>query len=337
VKLLILGGTKFLGRAAVEAALARGHEVTLFNRGRTSAELFPEAEKLRGDRDGDLSALEGREWDAVIDPSGFVPRVVRASAELLRDRVGHYVFVSSISVYREPYRPGFDEGAPVFEVEPKTESVEEEYAELKAACERVLAEVVPEAHASVRSGLIVGPHDPTGRFTYWPLRVAAGGEVLAPAPPERRVQFVDVRDLGGWLVRMAEERTTGTFNAVRPAEPFGDLLEVCRGVGGSDARFVWADEPFLLEHGVGQWMELPLWLAGADAAFLEADVSRAVAAGLRFRPVEETVAATLAWARETGAPLVGTDRRGAAGMNPEREAELLAAWRSRRAAEDRYS
>ncbi|HEX3267758.1 MAG TPA: hypothetical protein VHQ98_07240 [Gaiellaceae bacterium] len=329
MRLLVLGGTKFLGRAAVESALERGHEVTLFNRGETNPELFPESEKLRGDRDGDLSALEGREWDAVIDPSGFVPRVLRASAELLRDSVGHYVFVSSISVYREPYEPDFDESAPVFEVEPRTEEVLEEYAELKAACERLLTQVLPGSHTSVRAGLIVGPHDPTGRFTYWPLRVAQGGDVLAPAPPTRRVQFVDARDLGAWLVQLAEERTAGTFNAVRPAEPFGDLLEVCREVSGSDARFVWVDEPFLLEREVGQWMELPLWLAGAEAAFIQADVSRAVAAGLRFRPVAETVADTLAWSRETGAPLVAeTDRLGAAGMQPAREAELLGAWRA---------
>jgi 2'-hydroxyisoflavone reductase len=304
--------------------------VTLFNRGETNAELYPETEKLRGDRDGGLTALEGREWDAVIDPSGFVPRLVRDSAELLRDSVGHYVFVSSISVYREPYVADFDEDAPVFEDEPTTEEVLEEYAQLKAACERVLAEVLPDAHASVRAGLIVGPHDPSGRFTYWPLRVAAGGDVLAPGPPERKVQFVDVRDLGEWMVHVAEKRIPGTFNAVRPAEPFGELLEVCRDVSGSDARFVWMDESFLLDREVGQWMELPLWLAGEEVPFLQADVSRAVAAGLRFRPVDETVADTLAWARETGAPLVAeSDRLGAAGMRPDREAELVGAWQSR--------
>jgi 2'-hydroxyisoflavone reductase len=330
MRLLVLGGTKFLGRAAVESALRRGHEVTLFNRGETNAELFPEAEKLRGDRDGGLTVLEGREWDAVIDPSGFVPRLVRDSAELLRDAAGHYVFISSISVYREPYVADFDESAPVFEDEPKTEEVLEEYAQLKAACERVMTEVLPNAHASVRAGLIVGPHDPSGRFTYWPLRVEAGGDVLAPGPPERKVQFVDVRDLGEWLVRLAEERIPGAFNAVRPAEPFGELLEVCREVSGSDARFVWMDESFLLDREVGQWMELPLWLAAEEAPFLQADVSRAVAAGLQFRPVSETVADTLAWARETGAPLVAeSDRLGAAGMRPERETELVGAWRGR--------
>jgi 2'-hydroxyisoflavone reductase len=330
VRLLVLGGTAFLGRAAVEAALALGHEVTLFNRGQTNPQLFPETERLLGDRDGDLAALEGREWDAVIDPSGFAPRIVRASAELLRGSVGHYVFISSISVYREPYEPDFDETAPVFEVdELRSERVEEHYAELKAACERVVGEVMPETHTNVRAGLIVGPNDPTGRFTYWPLRMAAGGDVLAPAPPERMVQFVDARDLGAWLVRLAEERTAGTFNAVRPAAPFGELLEVCRQVSGSDAGLVWVDQSFLLRRDVSPWMELPLWLAGAEAPFLHANVSRAVAAGLRFRPVEETVADTLAWARQTGARLVTTGRHGAAGMESERETDLLDAWHAR--------
>ena len=330
MKLLVLGGTKFLGRAAVDAALARGHEVTLFNRGETNPELFPETEKLRGDRDGGLAALEGREWDAVIDPSGFVPRVVRASAELLRGAVGHYVFVSSASVYREPYEAGYDEGAPVFEDEPTTEDVHAEYPQLKSACERVLEEVLPGAHASVRAGLIVGRNDETGRFTYWPLRVATGGEVLAPGSPDRAVQFIDVRDLGEWLVEAAERRAGGAFNAVRPAEPFGELLEACSEVSGSDAQVVWVDDAFLLERDVGQWMELPLWLAGDEEPFLQADVSRAVVAGLRFRSVADTVADTLAWARETGAQLVTNGHRmGAAGMDPTREAELLAAWRER--------
>src|SRR5947207_10572978 len=203
MRLLVLGGTKFLGRAAVEAALARGHDVTLFNRGQTNPELFPEAEKLRGDRDDPktLCVLEGREWDAVIDPSGYVPRVVRAGAELLRGSVGHYVFVSSGSVYAEPYVPGYDETAPTVELEnPESEDVIGDYGALKAACERVVGEVFPDASTNVRAGLIVGPHDQSGRFTYWPLRISLGGPVLAPAPPEQLVQFVDVRDLGAWLV-----------------------------------------------------------------------------------------------------------------------------------------
>lgn len=335
MRLLILGGTKFLGRAAAEAALARGHEVTLFNRGRTNPELFPEAERLRGDRDGDLSALEGREWDAVIDPSGFVPRVVRASAALLRDAVGHYLYVSSISVYSQPQEPGFDESAPLIELEdPEREDYlgsAEAYGGLKALCEQVVAQTYAGAHANVRAGLIVGPQDPTGRFTYWPLRVAAGGDVLAPDGPDRVVQIVDVRDLGEWLVRLGEDRTSGTFNATGPDRPLtmGELLEACNGVGDAGAEIVWVDEPFLFEHGVGVWMELPLWVPQDDEWFQQADISRALSAGLRFRPIEETVRDTLAWARQSGASLVTSGNTGAAGMAPEREAALLAAWRSR--------
>jgi len=321
VRLLVLGGTKFLGRAAVEAALERGHEVTLFNRGETNPDLFPKAEKLRGDRDGDLSALEGREWDAVIDPSGFVPRVVRASAELLRAS-GHYLFVSSGSVYAEPYTPGYDESAPTVQLEdPDSEEVLEDYGALKAACEDVVREAFPEAHTNVRAGLIVGPHDGSGRFTYWPLRIAAGGEALAPAPPERLVQFIDVRDLGAWLVTACEKRVTGTFNVTGEPVELADILAACPG----DAKVVWVEEEFLLEQGVGPWMELPLWVPRSEEAFLQMSVAKAMAAGLRLRPLEETARDTLAWARETGAQLVTETQYGTAGLDPAREAELLRA------------
>jgi 2'-hydroxyisoflavone reductase len=333
VRLLILGGTKFLGRAAAEAALARGHELTLFTRGRTNPGLFPEAEHLRGDRDGDLRALEGGTWDAVIDPSGYVPRVVRASADLLGDAVGHYVFVSSISAYAPPFAPGFDETMPTLG-EPKGEEVMEEYGELKAACERTLEAALPGRAAWIRAGLIVGPHDPTDRFTYWPRRVAAGGTVLAPGRPDRPVQFVDVRDLGEWLVHVAESRIAGAYTATGPVPPLtlGGLLDACRRASGSDAEFVWVDEPFLLEREVGPWMELPLWIPESDeeaAHMQEADVSRAVAAGLRFRPVEETARDTLAWAEaagDTAAPLASGLSIGKAGMEPARERELLEEW-----------
>jgi 2'-hydroxyisoflavone reductase len=337
VRLLVLGGTKFLGRATVEAALERGHEVTLFNRGETNPELFPEAEKLRGDRDGDLSALEGREWDTVIDPSGFVPRLVRASAEALRGSVGQYVFVSSISVYDELGEPGFDETARTVMLDDPT--IEDyltmgqvnTYGGLKALCEEVVRELFPDEHAVVRPGLIVGPHDPSGRFTYWPLRLAGGGDVLAPGDPTRQVQIVDVRDLADWMLRLAEDGTTGTFNATGPDRPLtmGELLETCAEVGGAEARLVWVDEPFLLDQEVGAWMELPLWVSQADTWFLGADVSRAVAAGLRFRSLEETVRDTLAWARQSGAGLVTPGQVGSAGLDPQREAELLEAWSRR--------
>lgn len=324
MRLLVLGGTKFLGRAAVDEALRRGHEVTLFNRGQTNAGLYPEAEHLQGDRDGGLGALRGREWDAVIDPSGYVPRVVRASAELLRDAAGHYVFVSSVSVYRDFSRAHFDETAPRIELEdPAVEEVMEHYGGLKALCEDVVAETFPGRFANVRAGLIVGPHDPTDRFTYWPVRVDRGGEVLAPGRASRPVEFVDARDLGAWLVTVAEQRTSGAFNATCDGLTLGEVLETCRSVSGSDASFTWVDEPFLLERDVGQWMELPLWIAESDpewAHMQEADVSRALAAGLTFRPLEETVRDTLAWA--------GTKDGWAddVGLRPDRERELLAEW-----------
>jgi 2'-hydroxyisoflavone reductase len=334
----VLGGTKFLGRAVAEAALARGHELTLFNRGRTNANLFPEAEHLRGDRDGDLRALESGSWDAAVDPSGYVPRVVRASVELLADAVEHYVFVSSISAYARPFAPGFDEGAPLDELDdPRTEDVQTHYGGLKVLCERVVEDVLPGRCASVRAGLIVGPHDPTDRFTYWVRRVAQGGTVLAPGRPDRPVQFVDVRDLGDWIVRLAEDRVGGTFNATGPVPSvtIGEVLETSRRAAGVDADVVWVDEGFLLEREVGPWLELPLWLPESDAAHAhmqEADVSRALAAGLRFRPLEETVRDTLDWARavgETTAPLASGAEFPPAGMEPERERELLAAWASR--------
>jgi nucleoside-diphosphate-sugar epimerase len=326
MKLLVLGGTKFLGRAAVEAALARGDEVTLFNRGETNPELFPEVEKLRGDRDGNLSALEGRKWDAAIDPSGFVPRLVRDSAELLRGSVGHYLFVSSASVYAEPYVAGFDESAPVREPEWESEEVMAHYGELKVACEEVVREVFPDAHTNVRAGLIVGPTDPTGRYTYWPLRVDAGGEMLAPAPPDRLIQFVDVRDLGAWLVEACASGATGAFNATSEPLTFANMLAAC-----GDPDVTWVDEDFLLGQGVEPWSDLPLWLAGSDEPFLQMSVARALAAGLRIRPAEETARDTLAWAKESGEQLVTDrgERAGRAGLDPAREAELLAAWRER--------
>jgi 2'-hydroxyisoflavone reductase len=320
VKLLVLGGTKFLGRHAVDAALAGGHEVTIFTRGQTNPELFPEAEHLHGDRDGDLGALAGRTWDGVVDTSGYVPRIVRQSAELLRDAVGRYVFVSSISVYADFSGP-ITEATPVAELEdPDTEEILESYGALKAACERVVEEAYGDRSARVRAGLIVGPYDPTDRFTYWPRRIAAGGDVLGPGEPGAPVQFVDARDLAAWLVRLALGGPGGVFNASGPAEPltFAELLDRARVAIGSDANVVWTEEQRVLDAGVQPWTELPLWLPGTDyAGMARADISRAVDAGLRFRPVEETVLDTLAWDRS-----VPGDRPTLAA---DKEAEILAA------------
>ena len=320
MKLLVLGGTKFVGRHLVEHALERGHDVTTFTRGRTNPGLFPHAEELHGDRDGDLGALARGRWDACVDTSGYVPRIVRRSAELLRDRVGHYTFVSSISAYADFSGP-VAEDDPVAKLEDET--VEEmgpefeNYGGLKALCERVVQEVYTDRALIVRPGLIVGPHDPTDRFTYWPRRLRDGGPILAPGPPERKVQFIDVRDLVAWMLDLIEQRRGGVFNATNDGVAWGELLR------GGD--IVWASDEFLLEHDVGQWMELPLWIADADLVGMhEADVSRAVAAGLTFRPVAETIRDTAEWDKVRA----GRDDRavtgvGGAGMAPERERELL--------------
>jgi 2'-hydroxyisoflavone reductase len=344
MKILILGGTKFLGRYVVEAALARGHEVTLFNRGQLNPELFPEVEKLRGDRDGGLDALKGRRWDAVVDPSGYSPRVVRDSARLLSDAAEHYTFVSSCSVYRDTSMPDVDENYPVGTISDErlreAEALKQSelttapffgeiYGPLKALCERAVEEEMPGRALHVRAGLIVGPHDYSDRFTYWPRRVAEGGEVLAPDNPERPMQIIDVRDLAAWMLDMTEARRAGTFNATGPGYrlTLGHLLDVCRGTTGSDARFVWVDEKFLLDAGVQQWMELPLWIDSSDEVnkyFMSVSVEKAVAAGLRFRPLSETVRDTLEWDLTRPAD---TERR--AGLAREKEREVLDAWQAR--------
>jgi 2'-hydroxyisoflavone reductase len=340
VKILILGGTVFVGRYLIEAALARGHEVTVFNRGRHDADVYPEVEKLRGDRAGDLAALRGRSWDAVIDTCGYVPNVVRASAGLLADSVRHYTFISSISVYTEPAR--VDETSPVGT--PTDEQVHEAekievtgrataatygalYGPLKAACEQAAEETMPDRVLTVRPGLIVGPHDYSDRFTYWVHRVAEGGEVLAPGRPGRPVQFIDVRDLAAWVILSIEANLTGIFNVKGPDYPLTmeRLLQECRTVSGSDAHFGWASERFLLESGVTPWSEMPLWVPEENEHHKQVDFSKALAAGLTFRPLAETVRDTLAWERTRPA-----DTRWRAGVNREREAELLRKWRSGR-------
>jgi 2'-hydroxyisoflavone reductase len=322
--LLILGGTRFLGRYLVEAAQEEGHGVTLFNRGLSGPDLFPEVETIKGDRDGDLSALRGRRWDAVIDTCGYVPRVVRASAGLLAEAVDHYTFVSSISVYSDGIGPGADESAPVEELEDPTveEVTGETYGGLKALCERAAGEEMPGRVLNVRPGLISGPHDPTDRFTYWPRRVADGGEVLAPDRPELQVQFIDVRDLAAWMVRMSAEQQTGTYNATGPDYELrmGKLLEECEAVSDGEAQIIWVSEEFLEESGVEPFTEMPLWVPREYAGMQAVDCGRAIAAGLTFRPVSQTVRDVLEW----DSTRVEADL--AAGLRPERERELLSAW-----------
>jgi 2'-hydroxyisoflavone reductase len=334
MKVLILGGTKFLGRHLAEAALARGHEVTLFNRGQSNPGLFREVEQLRGDRDGGLGALAGRRWDAVVDTSGYVPRVVGASAEALKDAVDTYVFISSQSVYKD-FSGDVNEDSPVGTLadEGVEEITGETYGPLKALSERAAHEAMPGRVMAVRAGLIVGPHDPTVRFSYWTARAARGGEVLAPGDPERPVQFIDARDLAAWVLVSAEARRAGVFNASGPDYrlTFGRFLEVCGEVGGAAARFTWVDEKFLLDRGVEPWGDLPLWLDSAAEShrnFFAADIRRALAAGLAFRPLAETVRDTLAWQQSgEAAPLKDGVRMPDTTLKPEREQELLAEWK----------
>jgi len=334
MRLLILGGTAFLGRHVVDCALARGHAVTVFNRGRTNPGLRPEVEEVRGDRDKDLSALVGRRWDSVIDTSGYVPRVVRASTELLIDS-SHYTFVSTISVYAD-FRAGPDETASVDQLpEPESENVQEHYGALKAACERVVEELFAARYLIVRPGLIVGPWDPTGRFTYWPLRMARGGDVLVPEPRDLRLQFIDVRDLADWIVRRAELQTVGVFNATGPLPrpTIEEVLEACRRLANPGARLHWVGARFLRDRGVDEFVELPLWVDDpAWAGFMDVDVSKAVSSSLTFRPIDQTVQDTLAWAR-ANPDWEPSRRQGVeipqAGLDPEREMQLLAEWKAR--------
>ncbi|MGV3720034.1 MAG: NAD-dependent epimerase/dehydratase family protein, partial [Actinomycetota bacterium] len=301
MELLILGGTIFLGRHLVELALERGHRVTLFNRGQHGAELFPEAEKLRGDRKTDLSALTGRSWDAAVDTCGYVPRVVRASAELLAERVAHYTFVSSISVYADLKQAGADERAPVETLDdPTVEEVSgETYGPLKALCEQAAEAALPGRTLNVRPGLIVGPHDPSHRFTYWPRRVAQGGEALAPGTPDAPVQNIDARALAAWMLTMIEARQAGVFNATGPdfRLSMGQTLETCRAISGSDARFTWVADEFLTAAGVAPYTEMPLWVPASEGGdgFSSVDCTAARKAGLTFRPLKDTVRDTLEW------------------------------------------
>jgi len=336
MRLLVLGGTVFLGRHVVETALARGDEVTLFNRGIHGAGLYPEVERLQGDRDGSLDALRGREWDAVVDTSGYFPRVVRRSAELLADAAAHYTFVSSGSVYADHSRPGTNERSATIELPPQEAeelSSPEAYGGFKAQCEAAVEAALPGRALCVRAGIVAGPYDPTNRFTDWVTRIARGGEVLAPEPRDQPVQVLDARDLCAWILRMAEGHGVGVYGAVGPVLTMEELLERVRSGVGGGAELVWAGERFLVNAGVEPFQDLPLWLAPsvdpAYAGFLAVDGSKALAAGLEPRPVEDTARDTLAWARsgEEAAPKDIGVSMPPAGLAPERERELLDAWR----------
>ena len=326
MRLLVIGGTVFLGRHIAEAALARGHELTLFNRGHSSPGGFPGAECLTGDREKDLSALAGRRWDSVIDTCGYLPRVVRASAKFLAGQVERYVFVSSAAIYEPPPDETgvLTEESPVLRPDPPdSEDVARNYGALKARCEQAVLDELPGRALSIRPGLIVGPLDPTGRFTYWVRRIAAGGKILAPGPPDRAVQFVDVRDLAAWIVEMAEKGRTGVFNAAAPPLPLAAVLLACRAEVGGAAEFVWVTEEFVLGHGLVPFLELPLWLPRSQSGLLRMDATRPARAGLHARPLAATVRDTLRWLRANpSTPVAGLDR--------EKETALLHDWKARR-------
>jgi 2'-hydroxyisoflavone reductase len=330
MRILVLGGTVFLGRALTDAALAAGHDITHFNRGRAPD---PRVGTVVGDRgsDGALRSLAGAgPWDAVIDTSGYLPQVVARSCAALHE-APRYVFVSSISVYTDDQ--GCDETSPVQPApDPLPEAMTpDKYGALKAACEAVVRGAFGERSIVVRPGLIVGPHDPTDRFTWWPHRVALGGRVAAPGRPRRKVQFIDVRDLAGWMIALAAGPHAGTFNATGAPVAMGELLEACRTVSGSDARLEWIDEAFLAAHEVSPWKDMPVWLPEGDAGedhFMKVPIARAVATGLRSRALRETLADTLAWSR-TRDPA----REWKAGLPEPRERDLLAAWDAAHAAD----
>jgi 2'-hydroxyisoflavone reductase len=337
VDILIFGGTRFLGRALVEAAIEHGHRVTLFHRGRTGARLFPDLEHVLGDRDGGLDRLDGRRWDAVFDTCGFVPRVVGDAVRRLADRAGHWTFVSTISVYAEPIAHRSDESAALATIaDESAEAVTgESYGPLKALCERATLAAFPGRALIARAGLLIGPHDYTDRFPYWVTRIARGGDVLVPGALDQPLQLIDARDAASWLLRMAESRSAGTFNLTGPETPhtLGRLLEACRTVLASDARFVPVACDFLLEQGVVPWSELPLWTP-ENHGLMDVQVAAARARGLEFRPLADTIRDTLAWRRDGGEPPPATSTiavsPGAASLTAERERELLAAWAARR-------
>ena len=328
MKILIIGGTRFVGRHLVETALAHGHTLTLFNRGQSNPALFPDIEHISGDRAHDLERLRGRAWDVVIDTCGYVPRIVRASAQALVGAVDRYVFISTVSVYAEDNPRGMDENAPLAQLQDETveEVTGETYGGLKVLCEKAVQQAYVDRALIVRPGLIVGPHDPTDRFTYWPWRIAQGGEVLAPGNPDQPQQIIDVRDLAAWLVRLVEEQRTGIFNGVGPgyALTTRQMLETGVAACNAQAQLTWVSEEFLLQAGVQPWSEMPVWVQEKECAFDTCSTAHARAAGLKFRPLTETFHDTLAWARTRPA-----DHTWRAGLTREREADLLQQWHAR--------
>jgi len=332
LKILFLGGTGFLGPHTVRYALERGHEVTLFNRGKTNSEMFPELETIIGNRDPDindgLSGLRDRQWDAVIDTSGYIPRIVGASSRLLAENVGHYLFVSTICQYdnwAEGDKHRTEEQPRATLVDPETEDVGTHYCALKGYCELAAEDEMPERVTQIRPGLIVGPGDKTDRFTYWVARADRGGEMLAPGKPSDLTQYIDVRDLGMFMVHCLEKKLTETYNLVRQPMPMGEVLESCVRVSDKGTTLTWVPADVLTKHTLRPWQELPMWADSESplSGSLTWSSAKALGAGLTIRPIDETVKDTLDWFERLPEKRRATLR---AGISAAKEKEVLAAW-----------
>jgi 2'-hydroxyisoflavone reductase len=337
LRILILGGTGFIGPYQVRYAVERGHQVTVFNRGRRQSDLPAAVEHLQGDRNNDLSALKGRDWDVVIDNPTTLPFWVRDAASLLRDHADHYIFISTISVYSDFSQPGMDETAPLARYggdDPMAETMESFsanpgplYGPLKALSEQEAERWFPGRTTVIRPGLIVGPNDPSDRFTYWPVRVARGGEVLAPGKPTDPTQVIDARDLSEWTIRMAEQKATGIYNATGPARTMGigEMLGAMEPLARDTVRFTFVDADFLASQQIRPWGHMPAWVPadGDSPGLLQVSIRRALDQGLTYRPIGDTARDTLAWFRTLPAE---RQEKLAAGISAEREAEVLAAW-----------
>ena len=337
LRILILGGTGFTGPFQVQYALERGHKVTVFNRGKTHpGEVPKEVEQLIGDRNGQLDALKNRKWDVAIDNPTSVPVWVRDVGQILKGNVDRYVFISTISVYGDTSKANIGEDAPLAKytgADPMKESRDsiiaskfQLYGPLKALSEQEAEKWFPKQTLIIRPGLIVGPRDETDRFTYWPVRIDRGGEVMAPGAPTDPVQFIDGRDLAEWVIRMVETRETGVYNATGPAKTLGvgEMLEGIKSANNSKANFTWVNADFLEEQKVAPWSDMPVWVPprGEDGGMGRINIERSVGKGLTFRPLEVTARDTLAWFKSQPPER----QKLKAGITPEREAEVLAAW-----------
>ncbi|AST91510.1 NAD-dependent dehydratase [Sutcliffiella cohnii] len=336
MKVLVIGGTRFLGRFIVEEALKQGHEVTLFNRG-NNQELFPQLETIIGDRTEDLSLLDTGKWDAAIDTCGFTPRAVDEMTKMLADKIDHYTYISSISVYKDWAVNNIDESYDVQTLSDDqvneigygtSEQINEHYGALKARCEQTAEQNLPNKTFSIRAGLLVGPHDYTDRFTYWVERIQKGGKVFVPGRKDRPLQWIDARDLASWIVKKVDEKVTGVYNVTGPAEmlTMENFLKACIEVTNSSSQLIWADEQFVTQKEIAPWSQLPLWipettpLPGQKEPWIGTftiNINKALHLGLTFRPIEETVHDTLQWDLTRGS------RKKTAGLTLQLEKELL--------------